>query len=65
VICLPGTSSARRTPPPEATTLCDWLVCLGLKRAVCGGVAVTNHKSVLQAGTTRSQEVFRADRGHQ
>src|SRR5262245_32336459 len=33
------------------------MVCFGLLRPCAGEAAVTNHKSVLQTGTTRSREV--------
>jgi hypothetical protein len=56
VICLPGTPRRAGTPS-RATALSDWLFCLGLPRPCAGEVAVTNHKSVLQTGTTRSREV--------
>ena len=55
MICLPGTSR-RAGAPARATALSDWLVCLGLPRPCAGEAAVTNHKSVLQTGTTRSRE---------
>src|SRR5262252_554712 len=51
-ICLPGTPR-RAGAPARATALSDWLACLGLPRRCAGEPAVTNHKSVLQAGTTR------------
>ena len=56
VICLPGTPQ-RAGAPARATALSDWMVCLGLPRPCAGEPAVTNHKSVLQTGTTRSREV--------
>src|SRR5437868_5987203 len=56
VIGRPGTSR-RAGAPARATALSDWLVCLGLPRPCAGEPAVTNHKSVLRTGTTRSREV--------
>src|SRR5262249_55626434 len=56
VICLPG-PPRRAGAPARATTLSDWMVCLGLPRPCAGEAVVTNHKQVLQAGPTRSQEV--------
>src|SRR5262245_25722804 len=56
VICLRGTPR-RAGAPARYTALSDWLVCLGLPRRCAGEPAVTDHKSVLQTGTTRSREV--------
>src|SRR5262249_7169749 len=56
VICRRGTPR-RAGAPARVTALSDWLVLLGLPRRCAGEPAVTNHKSVLQTGTTRSQEV--------
>lgn len=56
VICLPS-SPRRAGSPARATALSDWMICLGLPRACEGEPAVTNHKSVLQTGTSRSREV--------
>src|SRR5262249_25666371 len=53
-ICLPGTPR-RAGAPARAAALSDWLVGLGLPRPCAGEAAVTNHQSVLQTGTTRSQ----------
>src|SRR5262249_37011663 len=43
--------------PLRATAPSEWLVCLGLPRRCVGEPAVTDHKSVSQAGTTRSRVV--------
>jgi hypothetical protein len=51
VICLPGTPR-RASPLARATAPADWMVCPGLPRPCAGEAAVTNHKSVLQTGTT-------------
>ena len=55
-VCLPGTPG-RAGAPGRATALSDWLVCVARPRPCAGEPAVTNHKSVLRTGTTRSRQV--------
>src|SRR5262249_17694790 len=58
-------SARRRACQSHGPVLSNWLFCrLDQPRPCAGEPAVTNHKSVLRAGTTRSRDVS-AGRGHQ
>ena len=56
VISLPG-APWRAGTPAGATAPSDWPFCVALPRRCAGEPAVTYHKSMSQAGTTRSREV--------